>query len=168
MNARTNFEPRNHMISQVFVFVLLGVFAVLSTFMVLLSAQLYRGVVGHTEQTATHRILTSYVMNAVRANDATDAIYIDERNDIDMLVFNWDVEGELYETKVYCYDGMLRELFTKASQEFKPGYGEAICEADSFAAMIDNGLLKIDVTDGEGNEIDIDIALRCSQEANNE
>ena len=66
MNEKMTFVPRKHSISQVFVFVLLGIFAVMSTLMVLLSAQMYRGVVGKTEQNSSYRILTSYVSNAVR------------------------------------------------------------------------------------------------------
>lgn len=168
MNKRRSFAPRRHTISQVFVFVLLGLFAVLSAFMVLLSAQLYRSVVDQTELSSAHRILTSYVANAVRGSDCADTVYTDKRGGIDVLVFDRFVEGEEYETLIYCHEGSLCELFTEASQEFDPGYGEEICGAQAFEARIDGGLLEIALTDSAGSNVTIDIALRCSQEAGDE
>ena len=160
MSKAGTFAPHRHSISQVFVFVLLGVFAVMSTFMVLLSAQMYRGIVDQTEQNSAYRIMTSYVMNAVRGSDKADSIYIDERNGIDVLVFGWNVDGDIYETLIYCHDGMLRELFTSADQDFEPDYGEKICSAQSFEAVINDGLLEVKMTDGMGDEVRVDVALR--------
>ena len=165
MNEKMTFVPRKHSISQVFVFVLLGIFAVMSTLMVLLSAQMYRGVVGKTEQNSSYRILTSYVSNAVRGSDVRNGIFADEGNGTDMLVLASDIDGAAYETLIYCHDGMLRELFTDAGQEFAPEYGEIICEAQSFEARIENGLLSVWMTDGAGDSVSIDIALRSRQEA---
>ena len=168
MNQRRSFAPRRHSISQVFVFVLLGVFAVLSTFMVLLSAQLYRGIVDQTEESGAHRILTSYVANAVRGSDCAGGVSVDERSGVSMLVLGRDVDGERYETLIYCHDGKLRELFAAADQEFEPDYGEEICAAQHFEARISGGLLEMTMTDGAGSNAVIDIALRCSQEAGDE
>jgi len=168
LNKKRSFAPRRHTISQVFIFVLLGVFAVMSTFMVLLSAQLYRGIVNQSERSSERRILTSYVANAVRGSDCADAVYTDQRAGVNMLVLSRDVDGETYETLIYCHDGKLCELFTAADQEFEPGYGEEICSAQAFEARISGGLLQIAMTDGAGSDAAIEIALRCSQEAGHE
>ena len=45
----------------VFVFVLLGLFAVMSTLMVLLGAQMYRNTVDKTTENNEGRVLTAYV-----------------------------------------------------------------------------------------------------------
>ena len=168
MNKRRSFASHRHSISQVFVFVLLGVFAVISTFMVLLSAQLYRDIVNQTELSGAHRILTSYVANAVRGNDCAGSVYTDERAGVPMLVLGREIDGEKYETLIYCHEGKLCELFSEAMQEFDPGYGEEICDAQAFEARISDGLLHIAMTDSAGCDAAIDIALRCSQEAGNE
>ena len=86
-------------------------------------------------------------------------------NGTDMLVLASDIDGAAYETLIYCHDGMLRELFTDVGQEFSPEYGEIICEAQSFEARIENGLLSVWMTDGAGDSVSIDIALRSRQEA---
>lgn len=164
MNGYGQDMSRSHAISQAFVFLLLGVFAVFSTVMVLLSAQMYRGTVEQSEQHNAQRVLFSYVNNVVRSNDSADAVSVDRRAEIDMLVFGWDIDGERYETMVYCHDGWLRELFTSAEQEFEPGYGEPICQAQGFVPTLDGNLIRIQMTDGAGAEDTLHIALRCSQE----
>lgn len=168
MDGRKVTMPHKHMIAQVFVFVLLGVFAVLSTMMVLLSAQLYRGIVRQTEQHSSERILSSYVTNAVHANDAFGMITVENRGGTDMLVMGWEADGQRYETMIYCYDGALRELFASAEQEFDPEYGEIIGDAQSFVPEIRDGLLEVRLTDSAGQEDTLYIALRCGQEAEHE
>lgn len=164
MNGTEQGMSRSHAISQAFVFLLLGVFAVFSTLMVLLSAQMYRGTVDQTDRHNAHRVLFSYVNNVVRSNDSADTVSVQRRGDVDMLVFGWDIDGERYETMVYCYDGALRELFVAADQEFEPGYGEVICEAGQFEPALHSNLLSVRVVDGTGVEDTLHIALRCSQE----
>lgn len=168
MTERRTFVPRRHPVAQLFVFVLLGIFAVMSTVMVLLSAQMYRGVIDRSEQNSAHRILTSYVSNAVRGRDEAGCVYTDRRGGEDVLVLATEADGEIYETLIYCHDGMLREIFAAAGQEFDPEYGEIICGAQSFEARIDGGLLTAEMTDGGGGSARIEIALRCSQEAADE
>lgn len=152
------------MISQAFVFLLLGVFAVFSTLMVLLGAQLYREIVDQTEIHNARRVLYSYVFNAVRANDGENLIRTEEIDGVDVLVFDWTADDEHYETKVYCYDGKLRELFSDADQAFEPGYGEVICDAQCFQPELENGMLKIYIEDAQGRGRMLHMALNCVQE----
>lgn len=155
---------QRHSISQVFVFLLLSVFAVFSTLMVLLGAQMYRGTVDQTERNGERRVLINYVKNVVRGNDCANMVRIDHRSGIDMLVFAYDFDGDLYETMVYCYEGELRELFIDAEQEFEPEYGESICKAQAFVPEMNDGLLTVHLTDAQGQNSELRIALRCSQE----
>lgn len=155
----------SHTISQAFVFLLLGVFAVMSTLMVLFSAQLYRGVVAQTGETAARRVLTSYLVNVVRGNDAADGVYVDTREGVEVLVLDWKDGESHYETLVYQHDGSLRELFADASAPFNPGFGEEICPARGFRPEIRDGMLQMNVTDENGGEHVIHLALRSGQEA---
>ena len=78
---------REHSVSGAFVFLLLGVFAVFSTLLVLLSAQLYRGTVEQTQDHHDQRVLGSYLMNVVRGNDAADAVYVARMGETEALCF---------------------------------------------------------------------------------
>lgn len=153
-------RARGHVVSGAFVFLLLGVFAVFSTLMVLLSAQFYRATVAQTRAHNQQRVLCSYLMNVVRGNDAADAVRVEKIDGLDVLAFGCDVGDARYETRVYCYDGYLRELFTDAEREFEPGYGERICEAQSFAPSLGaDGLLELRAADGAGEEHVLHVAL---------
>lgn len=165
MNENMNAAKQGHTIAQAFVFLLLGIFAVLCTLMVLLGAQLYRGSVARTEETASARVLNSYVINVVRANDASGLVRCEQRSGTDVLVFDWDADGASYETLVYCHDGYLRELFTEAGQQFNPAFGDEICPAQSFRAQMQDGLLRVELSDEHGQDSVLHLALRSSQEA---
>lgn len=162
MNKKDTFK--SHVISQAFVFLLLGVFAVFSTLMVLLGAQLYRGIVEQTEIHNARRVLFSYVNNAVRGNDAADIIRTEKIDGVDMLVFDWFVDDEHYETKVYCHEGTLRELFSEVGQTFEPDYGEIICRAEAFRPEIEGDMLKLHLGDAEGQTRTLHMALTCAGE----
>ena len=160
MNDKQNSAAGRHSIAQVFVFLLLGVFAVFSTLMVLLGAQLYRGTVSETETHADQRVLYSYLSNVVRSNDMGGEVCVEERSGVMVLVLGVDIQDEKYETLVYEYEGMLRELFISADQEFVPSYGEEICPVTSIRPEITGGMLAIGITDVQGNEDTLHIALR--------
>lgn len=160
MNGMMRGFKNNHTISQAFVFLLLAVFATLSTLMVLFSAQLYRGTVSETEQIGERRVLSSYIANVVHGNDGAGMVRVEERAGIKMLVFDWKDSGEHYETLVYCYDGYLRELFADAQQEFEPEYGEKICAVRTFEPVLQDGLLEVCIQDEYGEESVIHLALR--------
>ena len=161
MNERA---VRSHTISGAFVFLLRGVFAVFSTLMVLLGAQLYRDIVDQTDIHNADRILSSYVINVVRGNDSADSVGVENRGGLDVLVFSWDDGMDVYETCVYCHNGTLRECFSAAGEDFDPDYGETICAASAFEPELKDNVLRIRVADERGREKLLHMALRCDQE----
>ena len=64
----------SHAISGVFVFMLLGIFAVFSTVMVLLSAKAYRGVVDKAAMHNSVRVASSYIRTMLRSDDETGVL----------------------------------------------------------------------------------------------
>lgn len=162
MKAIKGIRTRGHMISGAFVFLLLGIFVVFSTWMVLLSAQFYRVTVEQTSVHNTQRVLGSYLMNIVRGNDMAGAVRVERIDDTDTLCFEYDLDGLTCWTHIYYWDGYIRELFSDAEQEIHLNYGEKICEAQSFEARLDaDGLLEMRVVDCAGVEQVHHAALRC-------
>ncbi len=76
---------QQHSIAGVFVFLLLGVFAVMSMMLVLESAQAYRSVVNATNNHNQERIVRAYVRNALSAEDCAQAVRLEEQNGIQVL-----------------------------------------------------------------------------------
>ena len=139
----------SHAISGVFVFLLLGIFAVFSTVMVLLGARAYRGTADRLEKHNAARIAAAYIRSMVRAEDEQDAVRVEEINGISMLSLLDEYDEEAYVTRLYCYDGMLREWFTDEDREFVPEEGDAVCACDGLSASLQPGLLRVELLHGE-------------------
>ena len=152
-----------HSMQGVFVFVLLGLFALMSTLMVLLGAQMYRGTVDHAERNNERRVLGAYVRSMVRAEDAKGAVTVDEVDGTPLVALYEEIEGKQYVTWIYAYDGSLYEQFTDAEYAFDPAAGTPICPVNSFAAELDGGLLTMEMVDAEDEPCTVQVALHCAE-----
>ena len=152
-----------HSMQGVFVFVLLGLFAVMSTLMVLLGAQMYRNTVDRSTANNEDRVLSAYVRSMIRAEDTRDAMAVGEYDGVKTLAMREDLDGEPYVTWLYCYDGQMYEYFTSDDGSFNPESGTAICPAQRFEPSLENGLLTVDMINGKGEPETVRVALRCAQ-----
>ena len=155
-------KTQSHSVQNLFVFLLLGFFAVTGTLLIAMEAQSYRNCVSRAELHASERVLSGYIRTAVRCNDRADAVSIADEGGIETLVFTADYGGDIYLTRLYCHDGQFRELFTSADRAFEPEAGEPICEADAFTATLEGNLLTAVLTEG-GESYTVHIALRCGE-----
>ena len=160
MNGRGNVS---HSMQGVFVFVLLGLFAVMSKLLVLLGAQMYHGTVEKTSANNENRILSAYVRSMIRAEDTSGAMEIGEYDGVKALAMREDLDGEAYVTWLYCYEGQMYEWFTSDDGEFRPESGTAICPAQRFEPSLDNGLLTVNLVNAKGEPETVRVALRCAQ-----
>lgn len=159
MNIRGNIS---HSMQGVFVFVLLGLFALMSTLLVLLGALMYNGTVSTTAKNNEDRVLSAYVRSMVRSQDAADSVRVEKGDGGDRLALYEDIDGDMYVTWIYQYDGYLYEQFTEADRAFDPEEGTAICPADSFAAEIDRRLLTVKMTNADDEPCMVQVALRSA------
>ena len=159
MNMR-KYASSTHNISGVFVFLLLGIFAVLSTLMVLFCVQVYKGSVDRLAEHNTARIAPAYVRSMLRAGDKTGGVTVEDEAGVTAVVLHDDFDDESYLTRIYCYEGTLREWFSDADREFVPDEGEAVCACDGMDAEIVNGLLKVKLQEGD-TATQVDISLRA-------
>ena len=153
-----------HSMQGAFIFVLLGIFAVMSTLMVLLCAQMYRATVDNSHLNSQDRLLSAYVRSMVRAQDSGGTIEIGEDEGVHVLRMKEVFDGEVYVTRLYAYEGELYELFNDEAQAFNPESGTAICEAASFNASMDGQLLTVNMTDGRGKPCEVRVAMRCANQ----
>ena len=152
-----------HSMQGVFVFVLLGIFAVMSTLMVLLGAQMYRNTVDRATDNNKGRVLGAYVRSMIRAEDADQAVSVERLEGVTTLALHEQIEGEEYVTWLYSYDGQLYEQFTGSDRDFNPASGTAICPAAAFRPSLSGNLLTVDMVDGEGEICTVQVALRCAR-----
>ena len=151
----------SHAISGVFVFLLLGIFAVFSTVMVLLGAKAYKATADRAAEHNAGRIANAYLRSMVRNDDSTGSLRVDDIDGMTSVTMLYDYDGEEYLTMIYVYDGMLRELFTYAEAEFEPENGETVCAADEMKASLSGHLLSVQLRHGD-EWTNVDIALRSA------
>lgn len=156
-----SYSRTEHSMQGAFIFVLLGLFALMSTLMVLLGAQMYRATVESTEHNNEGRLLSAYVRSMVRAQDSGAAVEITQENGVHVLRLIENYDGDEYITRLYQYDGNLYEYFTGAENAFAPGDGTVICAANRMYARMDGQLLIVNMTDGRNRPCNVRVALRC-------
>lgn len=152
---------RGYTVSGAFVFLLLGMFAVLAAVLVVMGAQAYRSTVQNTEWHNEHRILRSVIVNAVQADDARGAVTVEEVDGMDVLHIAYDFDGEGYGKWLYVSEGQLRELFTADAYGFDPAAGEPLCPAGDLQLTREGSLITAVITDEHGCTQEAQIALRC-------
>ena len=156
----------NHAISGVFVFLLLGIFAIFSTIMVVMGAKAYRGMVEKADVHNSIRVASSYIRTMLRSNDETGVLRGEDVNGIQTITMENDY-GDIYVTRIYLYDGKLREWFALAEIPFEPANGETVCSLDTMQAELKDGLLHVVVSE-HGTEMEIDYAPRTAEPAGGE
>ena len=150
-----------HGMQGAFIFVLLGLFALMSTLMVLLGAQMYHATVDRSQYNNANRVMGAYVRSMVRSLDSGE-VSVEEPGGIPAVALKETWEGEQYVTWIYQYDGALYEQYTDMEDEFNPERGTEICPANSLSAELEDGLLTVHLTNGSDEPCTVRVALRCA------
>lgn len=128
------------------VYLLIGLFAVMAMFCVIVGAEVYRGAVRSADENAGLRTTISYVTGKLRAADARSGVERIDGPEGDCLKLTEDIGGTEYVTYIYGYQGQIREIFTLAEAAFDPEGGQAVASAESFAiSEVRPGLMRLEV-----------------------
>lgn len=147
------------------VLLLFGVFAVCILMVLLTGADAYKRLSQRDQSGYDERTASQYLATRVRQADRLGGVRIDSFQGVDALIFAEEIEGEAYETRIYCYDGYLRELFAAADGVFYPEDGEKVLAADGLTLSCEGRLLTAELTDGEGQIRQITLYLRSGEGA---
>ena len=151
-------------IQNVFVLLLLSLFACLSTFLVTMGAQLYRSSVESADRNNNSRIMTAVVRSAIWAEDG-GRVVIENFDDLGItaltIIEEDDEEGEVYYKRLYAYEGYLQECYSSGEFEFHPDYGEPLCELSRFEPAINGKVLTVDLETTDHIPASIRMTLRA-------
>ena len=127
------------------VLVLFGFFLTASALVTVSGANVYKSVSDGMTNNSTLRSSYAYLANRLRGNGSGSAVLIGQLEcsegdfgelttlaEGDMLILTDYYSGDRYYTRIYVYDGWLRESFLWDMTEFYPQDGEKITEVDSF------------------------------------
>ena len=149
-------------IQNVFVLLLLSLFACLSTFLVTIGAQLYRSTVDSAEKNNTSRIMTAVVRSAIWAEDGGNVI-VEKMDgwDFTALTVIEEYEDETNYKRLFAYDGSLLETYTGDDLEFDPKYGEPLCDLKEFEPELNGNVLTVRLKASDDTESTIRMTLRA-------
>jgi len=145
------------------VLVLFAVFALCILAVLLTGAGAYGRLVERQQSAYTERTVPQYIATKVRQADETGAIRIGEFGGVESLELTNEYGGEEYVTRIYCYDGYLRELFASAEGNYKPEDGEKIIEAEQVDFNMTDGCLSIGITSVNGKVTEQILSLRSAE-----
>lgn len=147
-------------IQNVFIFLLLAIFAISAIFLTALSAQVYRDTVDTSNRNNAARVASAIIRGAARSEDAGIAS-IREENGLKVLTFTNDYDGEIYYRRLFCAGGFLRESLSSAEQEFEEEMGEALVEMTAFEPEIQGNMLTVRLETPEGGAQEVSVCLRA-------
>ena len=123
-----------------------ALFAVCVLAVLLTGAKVYRNVVDRGEAQFETRTAVQYVTMHVRQ---AEAVEVADFEGCDALTIPQTIDGEVYLTRIYCYEGFLRELFCAENAALSPADGEKILPAESLHLSVEGRLLTIRIDDQE-------------------
>jgi hypothetical protein len=126
--------------TQVLALLTLTVFALCLLLVLLSGASCYRNLVDRGEESYGRRTAVQYLTTRVRQ---AQRVEIGDFEGCESLILEETVEDEYYTTKVYCYEGWLRELYTVPGAKLPPNAGTAVLEAENMELSREGSLLRI-------------------------
>ncbi len=153
-------KHHSHAVTGLFVFALIAVFAILAMLLVIIGAQTYRSITDSADLNAQRRMATSYIANRIRSSDRQGNIRVEEYDGTTALVLASEVDGEAYETRIYCENGELREQYVSAADPFDPEIGQTVSEIGEMRVSMENDrmiLVEIEQLDGTTNALHVSL-----------
>lgn len=160
----TKFTSKRYM-DGLLILLLFGVFAVSVLAVLLSGAGAYRRLTERDDRAYDRRTALQYVATRVRQADRQGAVAVRSFEGCPALILSEEIEGEVYETRIYHYDGYIRELFVWAEEEFLPEDGEKVLPAESLLVDWEEPGLQIRVLTEDGRWQELRLALRSGEGA---
>ncbi len=139
---------------------LFGVFAVCILFVLLTGAGSYQRLVERDQSAYSRRTAAQYITTRIRQSDGAGRVTVGEFGGADALILTEKIDGVEFCTRIYCHDGVLRELFTLAEEEFEPRDGEELLPVQYLELELEGRLLTVVITNDDGTEQELALYLR--------
>lgn len=150
-----NDTRRTQSIGSLAALMLFAVFAVCVLAVLLTGAGTYRRLTERDRAAFGSRTAVRYVTTRVRQADRAEGLSLRKIDGLDALVLTEQIDGEPYETWIYCYDGQLRELFVRGGTQVQPESGGTVLAMESLTAGWDDtcaGRLLVEIETENGRE----------------
>ena len=147
------------------------IFTTCILFVLLAGAHVYGKFTKRDQDNFEHRTAVQYITTRLRQSDLSNAVFVGNFEDGepgtsgDTLYLREELNGRTFYTRIYCYDGCLRELFSETGLSFLPGAGQEILEISDIYFTIEDAILQIDLTYNNHSTETLKLYLRSGKEA---
>ena len=138
--------------TELLVLLVFGLFALCVASVLLMGGKTYqtlthRGGINGSRRTAVRYLTTRF--------QQASAVRVEDFCGFPTLSIPEEIDGKTYVTRVYCYEGTVRELFSGADAEVKPGDGEVVMEAEKLTFSQEDRILTAEITlpDGKNQKL---------------
>lgn len=155
MKKETNVQTE-----KVLTLILFTVLAVCMILVLLTGAGVYKRLTTRGQETYEKRTVPLYIATKVRQADSVDAVATEHSGGVDVLLLKEWIDGACYITRIYCYEGYVRELFAAEEVVFDPMAGEMIAKASEVRFFLEDGCLHVTVTGEDKTSLKQMLTLR--------
>lgn len=157
-------EKRQSKITRLMGLLLFAVFALCVLGVLLTGAEVYGGLRQRGESAYNGRTAARYISTRVHQSDSLDGVSVEDFGGCDALVIREEAEGEIYETRVYCREGWLMELFALQGSGLGPEDGERLLELRSLELLRSDDLITAELVGEDGSVESLSLFLRSGGE----
>ncbi len=153
---------KSHVLQLLFTLTLFCVFAASSLLVVILGSRVYSKTISDMNGNYDIRTSLNYITEKIRQSDRAGSIQIGSFGDSDSLLLDQTVDGTVYRTWIYQYDGYLYEIFAHKDAALQPANGQAIMPLAALSCAYEEpGLLRIQTTGADGLTASLLLSPRC-------
>ena len=138
-------SKRKHQIDGLLVLLLFSVFAISILSVLLTGADAYKRLADRDDAAYDRRTAEQYVATKVR--QAAGEVEVVAFGGVPAIQLAEEIDGEQYITRVYWYDGYIRELFSATEDTLMPEDGEQVFPVEAMTIEQSGNLLRICITD---------------------
>lgn len=127
----------------------------------LTGAGIYRRVESRVEESARMRVSLSYITAKLHGCDQAGMVEAGDFGDGGAVFLYEEIDGLVYETILYVYDGSLMEMLCEKGWELPPEFGEVISPARALnVTEPQQGLLRLALMEPGGQVRSADVYVR--------
>jgi len=155
----------NGQTEKVLTLVLFAVLAVCMILVLLTGAGVYKRLTERGQKSYETRTVPLYLATKVRQADSAGAVVTEQECGTEVLQLKERIDGVSYVTRIYCYEGYVREWFAAETLAFDPTAGEKIAPAAELGVSLVEDCLHITVTLEDGTVSEQFLTLRSGGRA---
>ena len=137
------------------------VFGVTLLLSLVTGAEVYRRVEERGDESSRARVSLSYITAKIHGYDQAGMLETGDFGESGAVFLYEEIDGFVYETILYVYNGNLMEMLCEKGWELSPEFGEVVSPARALTvAQPREGLLRLSLTEADGQVRSADVYVR--------